>query len=385
MVANTHLFFHPGAVHLRVMQARWLLRHAEGMRRRWIEGEGAGKKAGLVVCGDFNGEPFDGVIRFIREGALGAGDTDWALGSVFRWGGTSSRAAAKELRALTPSTESVTRFDEPAPDDAAELDERQQRLGRIAGSWRIVSEVERGSRSPCGVSADGDGVSADGDTPLHVAQVHAGSGCTFKTCATVAAYTLRRDAGMSPGVTVAGLSGLRWPGADSAEEREREVEAGETKSGNGPEWTRGDEGGVTLGVTPSDDALAATAATKKELEKHREGLERMRENAAALEDEAIARADAAYTDWLAVAVGPSAMHLRHPLALQSACGYPEFTNFVGGFVGCLDYVWFDSSGLVSTASMPMPPLEAVTAETALPNSEFPSDHLPMVADLRFVN
>jgi len=385
VVANTHLFFHPGAVHLRVMQARWLLRHAEGMRCRWIEGEGAGKKAGLVVCGDFNGEPFDGVIRFIREGALGAGDTDWALGSVFRWGGTSSRAAAKELRALTPSTESVTRIDEPAPDDAAELDERQQRLGRMAGSWRIVSEVERGARSPCGVSADGDGVSADGDTPLHVAQVHAGSGCTFKTCATVAAYTLRRDAGMSPGVTVAGLSGLRWPGADSTEEREREADGDEAKSGNGPEWTRGDGGGVTLGVTPSDDALAANAATRKELEKHREGLERMRENAAALEDEAIARADAAYTDWLAVAVGPSAMHLRHPLALQSACGYPDFTNFVGGFVGCLDYVWCDSSGLVSTASMPMPPLEAVTAETALPNSEFPSDHLPMVADLRFVN
>jgi 2',5'-phosphodiesterase len=138
-------------------------------------------------------------------------------------------------------------------------------------------------------------------------------------------------------------------------------------------------------VTPSDDALAANAATRKELEKHREGLERMQENAAALEDEAIARADAAYADWLAVAVGPSDMHLRHPLALQSACGYPEFTNFVGGFVGCLDYVWCDSSGLVSTASMPMPPLEAVTAETALPNSEFPSDHLPMVADLRFVN
>ena len=247
---------------------------------------------------------------------------------------------------------------------------------RAGSSGALALLVER----PCNL-----GLTQKGDTPLDVAQVHAGSGCTFKTCATVAAYTLRRDAGMSPGVTVAGLSGLRWPGADSAEEREREAAAGEAKSGNGPEWTRGDEGGVTLGVTPSDDALAASAATKKELEKHREGLERMRENAAALEDEAIARADAAYTDWLAVAVGPSAMHLRHPLALQFACGYPEFTNFVGGFVGCLDYVWFDSSGLVSTASMPMPPLEAVTAETALPNSEFPSDHLPMVADLRFVN
>ncbi|ACO66256.1 predicted protein, partial [Micromonas commoda] len=170
VVANTHLFFHPGAVHLRVMQARWLLRHADGLRRRWVEadneaGRGGGKEVGLVVCGDFNGEPFDGVIRFVRESVLGAGDGDWALGSVFRWG--------------------------------------------------------------------------------------------------------------------------------------------------------------------------------------------------------------------------AAMHLRHPLALVSACGYPEFTNYVGGFAGSLDYVWFDSSALESVASMPMPPLDAVTAETALPNSEFPSDHLPMVADLRF--
>ena len=340
-----------------------------------------GKEVGLVVCGDFNGEPFDGVIRFVRESVLGAGDGDWALGSVFRWGGTSSRQAAKELRALTPETESV----QPR---VLELEERQQRLGRMAGSWRVVSEVERGARSPCGVRADGT-------TPLVVAQAHADKGCTFKTCATVAAYTLRRDAGMSSGVSVHGLSALRWPGADTAEEREREAvtsqvtrggEASRPGNGNGPEWARGDEGGVE-GVTPSDDALAALAAATRELENHRAGLERMRENAAGLEDEIVARAYAASPSpgWLAVPVGSSAMHLRHPLALVSACGYPEFTNYVGGFAGSLDYIWCDSSALASVASMPMPPLESVTAETALPNSEFPSDHLPMVADLRFVH
>lgn len=383
VVANTHLFFHPGAVHLRVMQARWLLRHADGLRRRWVEAEGGGKEVGLVVCGDFNGEPFDGVIRFVRESVLGAGDGDWALGSVFRWGGTSSRQAAKELRALTPETEAV-RPRSFVGGAVAELEETQQRLGRMAGSWRVVSEVERGARSPCGVRADGT-------TPLVVAQAHAEKGCTFKTCATVAAYTLRRDAGMSSGVSVDGLSALRWPGAATAEEREREAagggEASRSGNGNGPEWARGDEGGVE-GVTPSDDALAALAATTRELENHRGGLERMRDDAAGLEDEIVARACAnpgSSPGWLAVPVGSSAMHLRHPLALVSACGYPEFTNYVGGFAGSLDYVWCDSSALASVASMPMPPLESVTAETALPNSEFPSDHLPMVADLRFVH
>ena len=53
-------------------------------------------------------------------------------------------------------------------------------------------------------------------TPLVVAQAHAEKGCTFKTCATVAAYTLRRDAGMSSGVSVDGAVALRWPGAATA-------------------------------------------------------------------------------------------------------------------------------------------------------------------------
>ena len=80
------------------------------------------------------------------------------------------------------------------------------------------------------------------------------------------------------------------------------------------------------------------------------------------------------------------MHLRHPLALESACGFPEWTNYVSGFTGALDYIWADSgAGLRPSGFMPMPPLEAVTAEVALPSSEFPSDHLPMVADLEFVH
>jgi 2',5'-phosphodiesterase len=91
VVANTHLFFHPGAVHLRVLQARWLLRHADGLRRRYQQEvsqasgldtgsddrevlQRARAGVGLVICGDFNGEPCDGVIRFMREGRLGAGD-----------------------------------------------------------------------------------------------------------------------------------------------------------------------------------------------------------------------------------------------------------------------------------------------------------------------
>ena len=64
---------------------------------------------------------------------------------------------------------------------------------------------------------------------------------------------------------------------------------------------------------------------------------------------------------------------------------------MSGFRGALDYVWCDEGGepgsgraLRPVATMPMPPLEAVRAQVALPNAEFPSDHLPMVADLEHV-
>jgi 2',5'-phosphodiesterase len=41
--------------------------------------------------------------------------------------------------------------------------------------------------------------------------------------------------------------------------------------------------------------------------------------------------------------------------------------------------------LRATNATAAPPLDALTAETALPNSEFPSDHIPMVADLEFAS
>jgi 2',5'-phosphodiesterase len=117
-------------------------------------------------------------------------------------------------------------------------------------------------------------------------------------------------------------------------------------------------------------------------------------SALALEREAmveIDRLNAESGGWVASSIGATGVHMRHPLRLSSACGDPEWTNFVGGFRGALDYVWCDTSNdtpfgaaIIPVAHAPMPPLEAVTRQTALPNDEFPSDHLPMVADVRFV-
>lgn len=433
VVANAHLFFHPGATHVRALQTRWLLRHAQKARETYARaaakapGETSGddprepRKIGLVVCGDFNAEPFDAAARFAAEGVLSAGDVDWALGSAFRWGGTSSRAAAAELASASHAPR-----DEPSAARSGSVTDRltatHQKLGRMAACWRLCAEAERGERARCAsapapppspppssrgganrsvaedpvVSNDG-AILEDGD-PFLIARHHARNGCTFKTCSAVAAWTFRRDAGMPPGVELAGVAGARWPRASAPG-------GGDGTPGDAPgdvgasPSVRADPAPADPGVVRSADAAAtdvaaASAAAREALDAHRAGLRAIQESALALEREAMGaleRADAEAGGWAAAEVGASAMHLRHPLRLRSACGDPEWTNFVSGFRGALDYVWCDTSSdtafgaaMVPVAHAPMPPLEAVTRQTALPNDEFPSDHLPMVADVRFV-
>ena len=93
-------------------------------------------------------EPFDAAARFAAEGVLSAGDVDWALGSVFRWGGTSSRAAAAELASASHAPR-----DEPSAARSGSVTGRltatHQKLGRMAACWRLCAEAERGERARC--------------------------------------------------------------------------------------------------------------------------------------------------------------------------------------------------------------------------------------------
>lgn len=58
---------------------------------------------------------------------------------------------------------------------------------------------------------------------------------------------------------------------------------------------------------------------------------------------------------------------------------PQFTNYTANFKGCLDYVML--RGLTATHAEPLPSEAELSAETALPNSKHPSDHIPLVVDL----
>ncbi|KFP99701.1 2',5'-phosphodiesterase 12, partial [Leptosomus discolor] len=77
------------------------------------------------------------------------------------------------------------------------------------------------------------------------------------------------------------------------------------------------------------------------------------------------------------------MLLSHPFELLSACGEPAYTNYVGGFHGCLDYIFIDRNALEVEQVIPLPSHEEVTTHQALPSVSHPSDHIALICDLKW--
>ena len=76
---------------------------------------------------------------------------------------------------------------------------------------------------------------------------------------------------------------------------------------------------------------------------------------------------------------------RHDLRLRS--GYrevlgaePSFTNYTADFVGSLDYIFFTHDTIQATGVLEPPSLPVVKKNTALPNPQFPSDHISLLAE-----
>eukprot|EP00887_Chlorella_sp_A99_P003497 scaffold7.g3497.t1 len=66
-------------------------------------------------------------------------------------------------------------------------------------------------------------------------------------------------------------------------------------------------------------------------------------------------------------------------AANGADGVP--THYTRDFCGLLDYVWYEAAAL--EAAREVPPPAAADLGGLLPNARFPSDHLPVVVDLRW--
>ncbi|KPP59754.1 hypothetical protein Z043_122295 [Scleropages formosus] len=89
-----------------------------------------------------------------------------------------------------------------------------------------------------------------------------------------------------------------------------------------------------------------------------------------------------HSDW--ASEGPDELcplEVTSPFQLASACGEPAYTNYVGGFHGCLDYILVEPSALQVEQVIPMPSHQDITTYQALPSVSHPSDHIALVCDL----
>uniref|UniRef100_UPI00398EC57B 2',5'-phosphodiesterase 12 n=1 Tax=Pristiophorus japonicus TaxID=55135 RepID=UPI00398EC57B len=90
-----------------------------------------------------------------------------------------------------------------------------------------------------------------------------------------------------------------------------------------------------------------------------------------------------HPDWTSNGEGElCSMSLTHPFKLKSACGEPAYTNYVGGFQGCLDYIFMDMNMFEVVQVIPFPTHEEITCHLALPSVSHPSDHIALVCDLK---
>lgn len=62
---------------------------------------------------------------------------------------------------------------------------------------------------------------------------------------------------------------------------------------------------------------------------------------------------------------------------------PEFTNFTEKFQGTLDYVFFTRDSLQPLRVLGLPDRALLTAQVALPNEVFPSDHLALCTEFTY--
>lgn len=75
--------------------------------------------------------------------------------------------------------------------------------------------------------------------------------------------------------------------------------------------------------------------------------------------------------------------LSHGIRLKSAYGSllkePDFTNYTGDYVGCLDYIWYTHESIaVSRVLSEIDKQKSFLS--ALPAPHFPSDHIPIAAE-----
>jgi 2',5'-phosphodiesterase len=74
------------------------------------------------------------------------------------------------------------------------------------------------------------------------------------------------------------------------------------------------------------------------------------------------------------------LEMTHNLQFMSACGTPEYTNYVTGFSGCLDYIFASPNHFEVKNVIAHPPHKKIIEHSAIPSISCPSDHIAQVSD-----
>ncbi|KAK8792936.1 hypothetical protein WA158_005100 [Blastocystis sp. Blastoise] len=87
---------------------------------------------------------------------------------------------------------------------------------------------------------------------------------------------------------------------------------------------------------------------------------------------------------------PPLQDLQHDIKFQSAYKTiqgkePDFTNYTKQYSGCLDYIWFTPLNLRVLDVSPLPTVSQIREhkDTFIPNTQYPSDHLPLIVKFDF--
>ncbi|XP_022103512.1 2',5'-phosphodiesterase 12-like [Acanthaster planci] len=75
-IANTHLYFHPRASHIRLIQTAMITQHIQKVCSVYQEQDNQVKPA-VVLCGDLNSTPDGCVYEFLVKGSLSEKSVDW--------------------------------------------------------------------------------------------------------------------------------------------------------------------------------------------------------------------------------------------------------------------------------------------------------------------
>ncbi|EWM22199.1 Endonuclease/exonuclease/phosphatase [Nannochloropsis gaditana] len=169
LVGNTHLFYHPMAQHIRLMQMATLVREMTA-RQGEIEDK-FGVRPRLVLCGDLNSTPTTATIRYLRGETIGPEDEVWEHLHVFGWGKRQGEGEEKEegeaaaTAAVLEAEEGKKGGEEGGDGKAVAVDVGRESRGRetLLSSRatprveaREEKEKEKNSKEKGSMASDGD-------------------------------------------------------------------------------------------------------------------------------------------------------------------------------------------------------------------------------------